>query len=160
MSKLKENIDRDMLLERLTRDVISRLRPRAEIMDDHKIGPIGGMLIMSLSTLPPVSLNDVATFMARDKSQITRLVQELLKRGLLQLQNLETDKRVKLVSLTPTGKKAAGKLAAAWRDVKDEVLEPLSDRQRTQFFDLLEVIYPTAPEASDKNPIAFKRRGA
>jgi DNA-binding MarR family transcriptional regulator len=94
----------------------------------------------------PVPMNQIATVLKCEPSNITGLVDRLAARGLVTRQPSPTDRRVKLVAATPVGAEVSGKVWANL-DFAAEPLAALSDDERRTLRDLLRRIQDgvTAP---------------
>lgn len=94
----------------------------------------------------PVPMNQIATVLKCEPSNITGLVDRLAARGLVARQPSPTDRRVKLVAATPVGAEVSGKVWANL-DFAAEPLAALSDQERRMLRDLLRRIQEgvTAP---------------
>lgn len=84
----------------------------------------------------PVPMNQIATVLKCEPSNITGLVDRLAARGLVTRQPSPTDRRVKLVAATPVGAEVSGKVWANL-DFAAQPLAALSDEERRMLRDLL-----------------------
>lgn len=84
----------------------------------------------------PVPMNQIATLLKCEPSNITGLVDRLAARGFVTRQPSPTDRRVKLVAATPVGAEVSGKVWANL-DFAAEPLAALSDEERRTLRDLL-----------------------
>src|SRR5947209_15090516 len=84
----------------------------------------------------PVPMNQIATVLKCEPSNITGLVDRLAARGLVTRQPSPTDRRVKLVAATPVGAEVSGKIWANL-DFAAEPLAALTDDERRTLRDLL-----------------------
>ncbi|HZP50909.1 MarR family winged helix-turn-helix transcriptional regulator [Actinocrinis sp.] len=84
----------------------------------------------------PVPMNQIATVLKCEPSNITGLVDRLAARGLVTRQPSPTDRRVKLVAATAVGAEVSGKVWANL-DFAAEPLAALSDDERRTLRDLL-----------------------
>lgn len=124
-------------LDRVMRKIDAQMHRRMPAIDEGRIGPMGGFLLMQLETLQPCPIQALATAMGRDNSQLTRLVRDLEKKGVLQRRPSPTDGRATLLSLTDQGTQFLTKAKNELGSVLDEVVEPLSARERQSFLGLL-----------------------
>ncbi len=74
---------------------------------------------------------------ALDPGDVTHTVRSLQNRGLVRREKDPGHGRRMLVSLTPSGRRAADDLAAAMADVQDQVFGRLSDVERANLLRLL-----------------------
>ncbi|HZU54634.1 MAG TPA: MarR family transcriptional regulator [Actinocrinis sp.] len=84
----------------------------------------------------PVPMNQIATVLKCEPSNITGLVDRLAARGLVTRQPSPTDRRVKLVAATAVGAEVSGKVWANL-DFAAEPLAALSEDERRTLRDLL-----------------------
>jgi DNA-binding MarR family transcriptional regulator len=61
----------------------------------------------------PRTMSEIATVLHCDNSNVTGIVDGLEERGLVTRQPSETDRRVKLIALTPSGRKVRARLVRA-----------------------------------------------
>ncbi|MEL6946365.1 MAG: MarR family transcriptional regulator [Pseudomonadota bacterium] len=123
--------------DRLMRRVHAALHGQAHVFDTQKVGPIGGMVLLTLADAETLKINDLVKRLARDKSQVTRLVQTLETKGLIQRTNDEDDARVVRLALTPLGETTVVELQQAFADALREILSPLSAQEQATLQDLL-----------------------
>jgi DNA-binding MarR family transcriptional regulator len=135
-----ETIRLAQTVDRFVRRIHEQLHHRALAVDHEKVGPYGGMLLMAIAEMAPTPVQDVTLRMARDKSQITRKLQELERKGLVQRRNDPTDGRVSLLQLTPRGDALVAAFQSTLGEVVDELLRPLPAGDRTQLVRLLSQI--------------------
>lgn len=129
--------DLALLVDRLMRSIHFGLQERAPDFDREAVGPGGGIVLMSLADTGRIALGELTRRVARDKSQMTRLIRSLEAKGLIEREASPDDGRVSLVSLTPKGTEIVGELQRTVAEVIDEILEPLSKDERQSLKDLL-----------------------
>lgn len=110
---------------------------KAPAFDREKVGPLGGMVLMTLADLQPVPMHELVRTMSRDKAQITRLLQSLGQKGLVEKLPSSTDKRVCVLRLSAKGQQTVDGLRQALAETIDEVLLPLNADERRLLKDLL-----------------------
>ena len=108
---MKKDAELAHLLDRLMRRIQAGLHADAVAVDVDRIGPLGGMLLLSLQEIEPAPIQKLVALMGRDKSQMTRLIQMLEGRGYLQRQPSPSDGRVSLLRLTPKGSAFVGEIS-------------------------------------------------
>lgn len=86
----------------------------------------------------PVSQQDIADEITRDKSSVLRTIASLESAGFLQVQPDATDKRKKLVSITDTGEDLAKKIAGEAEAIDDQMFTNLSVAEKLILTELLE----------------------
>jgi DNA-binding MarR family transcriptional regulator len=79
----------------------------------------------------------IADRLGYDRGQLVGLLDELEDRGLVERRRDPEDRRRHIVRLTPEGKQALRKVRALARQIEDDFLAPLSDKERAQLHALL-----------------------
>ena len=92
----------------------------------------------------PAPMNQIASVLKCEPSNITGLVDRLAARGLVTREPSPTDRRVKLVTATPAGAELSGKVWAEL-DFAAEPLAALTDQERQTLRDLLRRIQHSSP---------------
>ncbi|MEL7026959.1 MAG: MarR family transcriptional regulator [Pseudomonadota bacterium] len=136
-TKLRPDIEIGQLVDRFMRSIHFDLGRKAPAFDREKVGPLGGMVLMTLADLQPVPMHELVRTMSRDKAQITRLLQSLGQKGLVEKLPSSTDKRVCVLRLSAKGQQTVDGLRQALAETIDEVLLPLNADERRLLKDLL-----------------------
>lgn len=131
------DIDIAHLTDRFMRRVHSALNESADEFDTHKVGPIGGMMLLTLAEIEPAKIHDLVARSARDKSQITKLVKIMEAKGLMEREADPNDARVWLLRLTPLGQETVLDLQKAIASALDKILSPLSTNEKEDLRSLL-----------------------
>lgn len=118
------------LVDRFMRHIHFNVSRKAPSFDAEKVGPAGGLVLMTLADLEPVPIHELVRSIARDKAQITRLVQSLGKKGLIQKSPSASDGRVCVLQLTAKGRDAVASIRFAVSETIDGLLSPLSGTER------------------------------
>ncbi|WP_246249067.1 MarR family winged helix-turn-helix transcriptional regulator [Chelativorans alearense] len=87
-------------------------------------------LLMSLNRLKPPNLGSVAALLAMDRTTLTANLKPLERRGLVETVTDPTDRRARLLRLTPAGQAALVEAAPIWRRLHAEIETVLSDPDR------------------------------
>lgn len=124
------DIETAQLTDRFMRRIHAQLGARAGQFDTHKVGPSSGILLLTLADMAPVKLHALVSAMQRDKSQMTRAVQGLEAKGLIERQDDPEDARVSVLQLTPLGQEAVLRIQEAVAQVLADILVPLSDQEQ------------------------------
>ncbi|MEO0590625.1 MAG: MarR family transcriptional regulator [Pseudomonadota bacterium] len=124
-------------IDRLMRRMNAGVAARAPLFDPERIGPIGGMILLTIADLQPVPLQRVADAMARDKAQLSRVISHLERRGLIERAPCEDDKRSLLLSLTQEGDGFVETIKRTLTEVLGAILEPLDAQEQAQLMALL-----------------------
>ncbi|MEO1404962.1 MAG: MarR family transcriptional regulator [Pseudomonadota bacterium] len=127
-------------IDRLMRRIHAELHPRAQMFDEHGVGPIGGMLLLAIGESEPVDMKTIVRALGRDKSQVSRLVQTLDSKGLITKTQSAEDGRAATLSLTPDGRAQLTRIQDALTGVIEELFRPVTQDQRTVFANLLDQI--------------------
>ncbi|MEL6584611.1 MAG: MarR family transcriptional regulator, partial [Pseudomonadota bacterium] len=115
-----------ILFDRLMRRLHVSMMAKAQEFDAHRVGPAGAMLLMSLKDLGPVETHTLVKEAARDKSQITRLLNTLEQKGIIIRTQSKRDARAQVISLTEAGEELVKAHQKAVGDALAEELAPLS----------------------------------
>lgn len=124
-------------IDRLMRRLNARVHEQAPIFDSDRIGPIGGMVLMTLSEVQPAPMQQITKMMGRDKAQLSRLFSNLERRELVFRSANSGDKRSTLLSLTPKGEAFVVAIKQVVGEAIDELLAPLSAGERAEMLRLL-----------------------
>lgn len=96
-----------------------------------------------------VSQNRIATAVVQKRSQVTVLIQDLVQRGLVDRQEMSSDRRFNSLSLTAEGKRA-------WKEARDRiahhndtVLAGLTAKERGELFRLMHKVLATYDPRTD-----------
>lgn len=114
------------LVDRLMRRIHAGLNAKAATFDRHRVGAGGGVMLLTLAEIEPAAIQTLVHRLRRDKSQISREVQTLERKGLIARAACPEDARVSILTLTPEGRETVGVLQRAVADVLSEILAPLS----------------------------------
>lgn len=113
------------------------LNADAPRLDHHRIGPVGGMILFTISDAEPARPSAIVDRMARDKSQVTRVLQLLEAKGLIARQPDPEDSRATRLILTESGRETVVELEDALARALDKLLTPLDETERATLRDLL-----------------------
>lgn len=87
-------------------------------------------LLMSLNRPKPPGMGPVASLLAMDRTTLTAALKPLERRGLLKVTTDPTDKRSRLLSLTPAGHKLLNKAIPAWKETHAIIEKVLPNIER------------------------------
>jgi len=119
------------------RRIHAALGAKAAEFDVHRIGPAGGILLLTLAEIEPAKMHELVGRMRRDKSQITRAIKTLEAKGLVERREDPKDARVCVLALSARGHETVGDLQRAVADVLTDILSPLSAAEQQTLKDLL-----------------------
>jgi DNA-binding MarR family transcriptional regulator len=128
----------------LTRALIAREEP---VLSAHDISMWGYIVLTALVEQPVRTQAALAAAISADKSRIIGVLDELQRRGLIQRQPDEADRRVHLLSLTPAGDRLRRSVEAAIRRTEEQVLGVLPPADREAFLRSLKSLYELPLEA-------------
>jgi DNA-binding MarR family transcriptional regulator len=114
---------------------------------DHKLSanrvPLAGdqvPLMMLSAQFEGNSMKALATIIKKDKAGILRGLRSLEKRGLIRFQGEVTDKRKRLVYLTPTGHDLMGKIMIYVDEVGKQIINGITPAEIRGFYETLDKI--------------------
>ncbi|MEM6256005.1 MAG: MarR family transcriptional regulator [Cyanobacteria bacterium P01_D01_bin.156] len=96
--------------------------------------------LMELTDAKLLSQNELATRLGLEKSTVSRLAKILEKRGWLERNRNDMDRRVMQLALTKDGRQAAEQLATARREKFTRILSSIPKVQRVQVLDSLKIL--------------------
>jgi len=123
------------------------MHPRALAVDEQQIGPLGGMILMTIEEHEPVPAQRVATLLARDKGQMARALQMLERKGFLSRVQSADDGRVSLISLTDLGRNQVKAFQNALAETVDGLTSTLSETEKAALLNTLQKIRGAADPA-------------
>ncbi|MEO0936680.1 MAG: MarR family transcriptional regulator [Pseudomonadota bacterium] len=118
------------LMDRFVRRLHLSLQAKARSFDSYEVGPVGGMILMVMEEAGPLTMQALANEMVRDKSQMTRMVAPLERKGLVSRAPGAGDARQSIVALTPQGRDFVRALKDVVAQTIDEVLAPIPPKDR------------------------------
>ena len=126
-----------ILVDRFMRQIHMSLQAKASGFDTENVGPGGGMVLLTLADMGPSEMHELTRRVARDKSQMTRLMKSLETKGLLERTTSKADARVSIVSLTPFGNEVVDTLRRAVAEAIGQVLSPITEQEKEQLKHLM-----------------------
>lgn len=126
-----------VLLDRIVRRMHTTLHVKAPEFDTEKIGPGGAMILLTLDELGETSMNALTQALMRDKSQMTRAVGPLERKGIIKRAQSQQDARVTIISLTDRGQEMVATLQHVIGETADHVLSPLTREEKNTLQSLL-----------------------
>lgn len=133
-----QNIELALLVDRFMRKIHFGLQSKAHDFDRERVGPGGGIVLLTLADMGCPGLNELTRRVARDKSQMTRTIRSLETKGLVARRASPDDARVSLVHLTREGEAVVDELRQAVAETIGEILAPISRQEEKVLQDLLE----------------------
>lgn len=133
-----QNTELALLIDRFMRKIHFGLQAKAHAFDRERVGPGGGIVLLTLADMGCPGLNELTRRVARDKSQMTRTIRSLESKGLVARKPSPADARVSLVHLTGEGERVVGELRQAVAETISEILAPISKQDEEVLRRLLE----------------------
>ncbi|MEO0882709.1 MAG: MarR family winged helix-turn-helix transcriptional regulator [Pseudomonadota bacterium] len=127
-------------IDRLMRRFHSDLHPNAQRVDQEKIGPIGGMVLFMISESGTATAQTIGSSLGRDKSQVSRIVSLLVRKGFVEKFVDDKDARSFQLGLTDKGKLQVAAFNGALVATTNKLLGHLSKDEARQFSKLLSKI--------------------
>ena len=87
-------------------------------------------LLMSLNRPIPPGIGSVAELLAMDRTTLTAALKPLERRGLVKITTAKDDKRSRLLSLTPAGRKLLARAVPIWKREHAAVDKQIADAAR------------------------------
>jgi len=87
-------------------------------------------LLMSLNRPMPPGIGSVADLLAMDRTTLTAALKPLERRGLVKIATAKDDKRSRLLSLTPAGRKLLARAVPIWKREHAAVDKQIADAAR------------------------------
>ncbi len=96
--------------------------------------------LMLIHRNPGISQTELSQASGRDKSSITPVIEDLVRRGLVERRRMEQDRRAYRLTLTPHGKKVLASLVRCARGHERALEGIVGVRDRKRFLDLCKKI--------------------
>lgn len=87
-------------------------------------------LLHSLNRPTPANLGQVAEVLAMDRSTVTANLKPLERRGLVMVNADETDRRSRVLALTPAGRQLLAAAVPVWEETQADMERLLADPER------------------------------
>jgi DNA-binding MarR family transcriptional regulator len=108
-----------------------------ERLEPLGLSPRAWGVLSTLAESGPLTQIELATTMAIDRTAMVYLLDDLEQRVLVERVRSPQDRRAFLIHLTPGGRDAQGRAAAALDGAADTLLTPLDEAERRHLIDLL-----------------------
>ncbi|MFK7964415.1 MAG: MarR family winged helix-turn-helix transcriptional regulator [Burkholderiaceae bacterium] len=131
-----------LVLDALPGHYIRRLQQIAvaiflEETDEYSITPVQYAALNTVSATPDIDQRSLATAIGFDTSTIGGVIDRLEARELVRRTPSPTDKRQRLLRLTPKGKKLLVQVEPLVQRAQQRMLAPLPKNERAQFMKML-----------------------
>ena len=111
--------------------------------EPHGITPVQYAALHAVSVAPGIDQRTLARTIGLDASTIGGVIDRLEARGLIERSANAEDRRVKLLSLTSSGKSLLRAATPAMLRAQQRMLEPLDPDQRKAFMRMLDTLVAT-----------------
>ncbi|MBN2007988.1 MarR family transcriptional regulator [candidate division KSB1 bacterium] len=123
-------------------DIISVLFANCQIKENLHVTQFGVSIVefrclRILKGNPNITVNNLAHKMSLTSSRITRIVDGLVKKKLVDRISGENDRRIYHLSLTSQGKNLILEMLEKYNEMHDEILRPIPPEQKTIMLDCL-----------------------
>jgi DNA-binding MarR family transcriptional regulator len=132
-----ERADLAAMVVRLSRRLIAMEEP---ILARHEISMWAYIVLSSLRGRPTRTQAALATAIGADKTRLIPVLDDLQRRGLIEREPDPTDRRVRLLSLTPDGRHRQQAVHADIRAAEETLLAGLAKQDRDGFLAALEAL--------------------
>ncbi|MEM6713329.1 MAG: MarR family transcriptional regulator, partial [Pseudomonadota bacterium] len=127
-----------LLMDRFMRRIHFGLQAKAHSFDTAKVGPGGGIVLLTIAEMGRPELHELTNRVARDKSQMTRTIRSLETKGLVSRTTSPRDARVSLICLTEAGEQSVKSIQEAVAETISEILAPISKSEEDVLKTLLQ----------------------
>ncbi len=104
------------------------------------VTPVQYAALQVVGNQPGIDQRTLARNIALDASTTGGVVDRLEARGWLERKTAAEDRRARQLALTPAGSQALADTVPAMLRAQDQILAPLTERQRTEFMRLLNLL--------------------
>ena len=111
-----------------------------QIMDEMKMTPVQGMMLMMFEDGKGRSMHELSVLMGCDASNVTGLVDRLDNQGLIERTVDENDRRVKMIKLREKGEKCRAAVIKGLREAEAADIAKLTEEERQWLIRITEKI--------------------
>ena len=143
MEKITSSLPFADTLQQLTYDLV-RYSAMCDRVCTEQLGITGaqGYSLLAFPEDESISMNDLSLKMKLASSTMTRMVDQLVQRGLVDRQPDAEDRRVVRVRLTEHGRQAKAQLHGTLQEFFSQVLQSVPEGERETMFRSLEYLEP------------------
>ncbi len=106
----------------------------------HGITPVQYAALYAVHEQPGLDQRTLASSIGFDTSTIGGVIDRLERRGLIERQASPSDRRVRLLQVTPEGQALLGEVIPGMLKTQQRILAPLSAAERPQFLAMLKTV--------------------
>jgi DNA-binding MarR family transcriptional regulator len=128
-------------LQELIKEIVKCCEGR-KIYESQKFGVPYAELncLMQFNGERYLTVNGIAQKLDVAKSRVTKIVNGLVKKGMAEQMNDPKDARIKLISLTPKGKRKTEEVTNFLKDIHQQILMQLDDEGRKNVLSYLQLL--------------------
>jgi DNA-binding MarR family transcriptional regulator len=109
----------------------------AEECANHDLTAVQYAALVAIFLHPQIDATRISQFISLDRSTLGNVLERIEAKGWVVRVGSPSDKRIKLLGLTKTGKKLLSDVQRPVKRVQERLLEPLSVADRSSFLNLL-----------------------
>ena len=128
-------------------------------MDDHDISVAQMATLMMLDAEGSCTVSDLANDLGRSLSATSRLLDQLVRRGLVTRQEDPDDRRVKRVAIAERGKDLVGRVQRRRAEAQLSVMAALSEVERADVMRAMALLAEAAARRREAEPSTRGRGG-
>ncbi len=117
-----------------------RNRAQAELSRQNLITLEMASALAAVEEFQPMSQQALANAVLSERSVAKRMVDNLEKRGLVHISKCETNRRIKMLSITEEGQKALRKVHQIMKNLQQDFFASLTEAESKEFFRLVRKI--------------------
>lgn len=123
------------LIRRLQQIAVALFVAECEALD---LTPVQYASLAVIRDVPDLDVTRLSSLVALDKATLAKVIERLESKGWILRAGSDADKRVKLLRITPKGRKALAAAEPRVRRCQRRILEPLAEPERETFMKMLE----------------------
>ncbi len=121
----------------MTRIIKKEKPPGSRLADEHDLTQHQVMVLWQLRDNGPMTMGDLSEWLSVTHGVATRMVDRLLKKGMVERGHDDTDRRVVLISLTRMGHEVTEEVIAEGLAAVRGVFKNIPRREREEYLELL-----------------------
>jgi DNA-binding MarR family transcriptional regulator len=123
------------LIRRLQQIAVALFVAECEALD---LTPVQYASLTVIRDVPDLDVTRLSSLVALDKATLAKVIERLEAKGWILRAGSDADKRIKLLRITPKGRKALAAAEPRVRRCQRRILEPLAEPERETFMRMLE----------------------
>lgn len=148
--RIEDISDQDWNLATRLEAVATLLRgAAAKDLKEESLTPSGVTLLELAQAQPGSTSSMLAEMLGISRQAASKAVQGLVEQGLLEAKAHPEDARAQRITVTATGRKALQRSRARRAPSLARILEPLSQKERTSLFELLDRLHTASKPAKE-----------